>query len=181
MGFWSALGKGLLAGVGVAAAPFTGGASLAAGAGLAARLAPALISAGAAVGGAVIASKGAKGAAKTQSTAANRAGQRSERATQDAMRYIEARRTGQTAPQMSPYQQVGGSLEAVSRLAPTMPGRPPGPIQGGPVQSAPLSIGMAPGAAGGQLVTIQAPTGETKQVPAEQAARYLSQGARRVG
>ena len=168
MGFWSTLGKGLLFGAGAAAAPFTGGASLA----------PALIGAGAAVGGAVIASKGAKGAAKTQSQAATRAGQRSERATQDALRYIEARRTGQTTSPMSPYQQVGGSLDAVSRLAPTMPGRPPGPVQGGPVQSAPLSIGMPPQ---GQMVTIQAPTGEQRTVSAEQAARYISQGARRVG
>src|SRR3990167_3105885 len=139
---------------------------------------PALIGAAGSVGGAVIASRGAKGAAKTQSTAANLAGRRQERATQDALRYIESRRTGQPvgAP-TSPYPPGGSNLQAISRLSPTAPGRPPGPVQGGPVNSAPLSIGGML-TQQGQLVTVQAPTGETKQVPAEQAQRYVSGGAK---
>ena len=140
---------------------------------------PALIGAAGSVGGAVIASRGAKGAAKTQSTAANLAGRRQERATADALRYIESRRTGQPigAP-ASPYPPGGANLDAVSRLSPTAPGRPPGPVQGGPVQTAPLSIGMPPQ---GQMVTVQAPTGETRQVPAQQAQYFVSRGGRVVG
>ena len=136
---------------------------------------PALIGAAGSVGGAVIASRGAKGAAKTQSTAANVAGRRMQGATQDALRYIEARRTGQVVPPASPYPPGGSNLQAVSRLSPTAPGRPPGTVQGRPVNSAPLSIGMPQQA---QMVTVQAPTGETRQVPAEQAQRYVSRGAR---
>src|SRR3990167_498353 len=139
---------------------------------------PALIGAAGSVGGAVIASRGAKGAAKTQSTAANLAGRRQERATQDALRYIESRRTGQPvgAP-TSPYPPGGSNLQAISRLSPTAPGRPPGPVQGGPVNSAPLSIWMPQQ---GQMVTVQAPTGEQRSVPAAQVQRYVSRGARVV-
>ena len=131
-----------------------------------------LIAAGGQVAGATIASRGAKGAAKTQSTAANVAGRRAERATQDALRYIEARRTGQTAPPASPYPLGGADLSAISRLSPTAPGRPHGPVQGRPVNRAPLSFGQP------QTVLLESPTGERRSMGIAEAQRYIQKGAR---
>lgn len=158
MGFWKTLGKIGLGVAGVAGAPFTGGASLAL---------PA-IAAGGHIAGAVIGSKAAKGAAKTQATAANLAGQRQERANQDALRYIEARRLG--LPD-SPYG-AGGSLSSTSQMA---PGGPIG-MQGGTAAYQPFSIGQTP--PGGQMVMLEGPDGSRKAVPAQMAQRYISRGAK---
>ena len=143
---------------------------------------PALISAGGQVASSVIASKSAKKAARTQTTAANVAGQRQDRATQDALRYIEARRLGLPEP-ASPYPPGGASLGFGSQLAPTGT-KPPMPVPGGgyggaPPPGGPLSLGMATQGQQGQMVTVQAPDGsETRQMPADQAQRYVQRGAR---
>ncbi len=145
-----------------------------------------LIAAGGHTAGAIVKSKAEKAAAKTQSTAANIAGRRQDRANQDAFRYLQAGRMGQP---YSPYPPGGGSLESVSRLVPggpMAPGRPQGPpqMQGGPAAYQPFSLGnTSPGgppgpSGGGQMVTIKAPTGATRQVPAAQAQRYVSRGGR---
>lgn len=84
---------------------------------------------------------------------------------------------GQSKPMYSPVQPqtLGGMAQPM--------GRPP--MQTQPLPRGPVMPDQQPmpdqQAQGGALWTIQAPDGETKQVPAAQAQHYISQGARRVG
>ena len=45
----------------------------------------------------------------------------------------------------------------------------------------PIPMGQSQGPAGSGMVTVQAPTGETRQMPMAQAQQYVSKGARIIG
>lgn len=91
---------------------------------------------------------------------------------------------------MNPYVQ--GGQDAYARLfsqqfgtpyqppaqAPTAPQIPQGPPAG--ARPNPFQQAMGGQPAGG-MVTIQAPTGETRQVPREQAQMFVSRGGKVVG
>lgn len=77
----------------------------------------------------------------------------------------------------APYMQA--SQGATAKLTDFLNQSRP-PSMGAPTSGTPgMNLGaMAPG--GGQLVTLKAPTGQIKQVPAEQAQHYLDLGAQPV-
>ena len=90
---------------------------------------------------------------------------------------------GQTQPMYSPQQpQTLGGMAPPTGPRPIQPppyaGRPGLPDQQQPPgQQAP---GGPPAASTGALWTIQAPSGEQKQLPPAQAQFYISKGARRI-
>ena len=117
--------------------------------------------------GAITTSRGSTRAAETQRAAAELAGRRQDRTTQDVLRRLDASRQAypNAPPPSSPYPIGPGTLESIRSLTPA----PTGPAAGQP-------------GPGGALVTVQSPDGsETRQVPADQAQRYIARGARRIG
>ena len=113
--------------------------------------------------GAVVTSRGSRQAAETQRAGAEFAGRRQDRTTQDILRRLDASRQAypNAPPPSSPYPIGPGTLESIRSLAPAQAG--PAAGQPGP---------------GGAMVTVQAPDGETREVPAQQAQRYVQAGAR---
>ena len=140
------------------------------------------------VAGAIVTSRGSTQAAETQRAAADLAGRRQDRTTQDVLRRLDASRQAypNAPPPSSPYPIGGGSLESIRSLAPGPPGRPQGPpqIQGGPAAYQPFSVGNTPPggppapSGGGQMVLLEGPDGSRKSVPAGTVQRYVSRGAR---
>lgn len=113
-------------------------------------------SAGSSLIGAKMAGNASKDAARIQSDASKQAVRRQDAATQQALSYY-----GQAQGKANPARD---KLGAMMRLPPRqMPQQQP---QGLPM--------------GGGVVTIQAPTGEQRQVPASQAQKYVQQGGRVV-
>lgn len=151
--------------LGAIGAPFTGGASL-------------LIGAAADLGGAAIASRGAKKAAKTQVAAAEKA--------QGIHRDVYDR----TTANYEPYRAAGTAAvpnlaSLLSRERPSFgaPGVPP-VMPGGPPAGGLASLsrgGVDGGASGAEMVTVEAPDGERRQVPPQMAQALVSRGARIVG
>ena len=127
---------------------------------------PLIIGAGqtvASLAGAKMASNSAKGAAKIQTDASNQAARRQDQATQQALGYYQ--------------QSRGASNPARDRLGAMFNFQ--SPQQQG---AQPLQMGPHPMQGGSQsMVTIQAPTGQTKQVPASQAQHYIQRGGKVVG
>ena len=94
--------------------------------------------------------------------------------TAAANRAIDLQRDiyGQTRTDLSPWRDQGA--QATTALANRI-----GLNVG--VQPRSVGAGQSPAAAqNGQLVTLQAPDGSTRQVPSWQAPRYLAAGARQV-
>ena len=153
-GSWLA-GAGAIAG-GIIAAPFTGGLSI-----------PAGISAGGSIIGAGIASDASKNAAKTQVAATDKA-----------------------LALQQPYMNAGAN--AVNRLDTLMAG-PGGAISklSAPVQAAqpqPVVSLQRPGVQvtqtghnSGRMISMRAPDGSVKAVPASEAAHWQQMGAQVIG
>lgn len=145
----------------------------------------AAIGAGTSIASAKIQSNAAKNAAKTQTEAANKslAFQQQQFANQQAA--------------FQPYQQAGARANAqLSNLAsrPTpqfVPGgqqqafgAPQGQLgmpQGMPPQPVSRPMGGAMPPPQGRMVMVQAPTGETQQMPEAEAQRAVQAGARVIG
>ncbi len=144
--------------------------------------------------------------AKDQADAAKQAAQLQATAAQNALDWTKQQKTAQIAA-YAPYAAVG--QQAVSQLPGTVRPMPaggpppaysgppplaymgqngqPGPATYTPPPSAPLSQIGAPQQASqpaaaptGAMVTLQAPDGSTKQVAAQDAAFYISRGAKQV-
>ena len=140
--------------------------------------------------GAKVASNAAKSAAKTQSQATDRAlavnQQVYNQQRQDQNPYMQVGQQGLTnLSQIVGNQQprFGGGLNpSQPQMQPPMnlgtTGRPPMP-QGGP--QIPQGAPMGGGGQSGPMVTVQAPTGETRQVPQALAQQMVAKGARIVG
>lgn len=144
------------------------------------------IGAGTAIAGAKIQSGAAKNAAKLQSASADKAlavNQGVYRDQQALMNpYVQG---GQDAYARLFSQQFGTPYQPQQApQAPTGPqarplgGGPMGPVAG--ARPTPFQQAMDGQPAGG-MVTIQAPTGETRQVPREQAQMFVSRGGKVVG
>jgi hypothetical protein len=123
-------------------------------------------SAGAQVAGAVIGSKAAKSAAKTQAAAA------------DQSLAFQKQQYQQSRQDFAPYQQQGA--QAVGQLGAMTQARPmtfdPAQPQGLPRSTAQTGqLGMA---APGGTVRVQAPTGEIAMLTAQQAQAAVAKGAR---
>ena len=129
---------------------------------------PAIIGAGASVGGAVIASKASKGAAKTQSEAADKA------------LGLQTQQYEQSRQDFAPYQQQGqAALGRLGQMA-TAPR-----MNFGAGQTATLGNPMGqpqaqqpPPQPQAGLVRVQAPTGEIALLSRQQAQDALRRGAR---
>lgn len=136
------------------------------------------IGAGTAIAGAKIQSGAAKNAAKLQSASADKAlavNQGVYRDQQALMNpYVQG---GQDAYARLFSQQFGTPYQPPAQ-APTAPQIPQGPPAG--ARPNPFQQAMGGQPAGG-MVTIQAPTGETRQVPREQAQMFVSRGGKVVG
>lgn len=139
-------------------------------------------------------------ASQVQVDASNKAMDYQKQATQEARAYAEGLRT-------SPLQPLQGSAAGVLQQRLGVPSggygglmRPPTLDQYGPALAAtmpqqsggyrtllnqptstPQPGGMGQPQAQGGTVLLQAPTGEQKAVPAEQAQAYIARGARRIG
>lgn len=141
---------------------------------------PAIIAAAATVASLVASHKqanAAKKAAATLADSSNQAAARSDNAMQQAMQYTMANQQA-TAQNYAPYIQQGQN--AMAKLGRGL-GLPPMSGQGGqppmpPNMNAMMSNGQMPGGQmgqqGGGMVTIAAPDGSTKQVPAADVAKY---------
>lgn len=134
--------------------------------------------------GAKMASNASKKAAETQERAAGRAQVDTRRATGDALSYIDRMRSGGGVQAQPPASQsyLSGLLGIPRPQMPTnVP--PMGGGQYGAMFGAPGGAPAGPMAQprGGGLVMLEAPNGQRKQVPAEQAEHFISRGARRVG
>ena len=151
---------------------------------------PLAISAATSIAGGVIASKAAKKAAAIQSAAADKASAFQAQANTDILG-VQKQQYELGQQRMAPYAALGGQGMALLMGTP-QPGAAPAPQNtlggmmptGAPPQpgAPPPPGGMPPGpGGGGQMVTLQSPDGETRQVPADQAGFYMSKGARPVG
>jgi len=151
--------------------------------------------AGATIYGANRASNAAQGAARTQSDAANRAADLQYRSTQDALNF-QREQWNQARQDFAPYLQMGRqSLGTLGNMMGFQGGSSPmaqGP-QGPPMAQG--GAGMPPGGAmpsggggtlgsmgqGGysapEMVWMQAPTGDKRQVPRAMVEHYRSRGA----
>ncbi len=155
--------------------------------------------------GAAVSGGAALGSAALQSHAAGKAADAQTKAAQEALDFAKAQKAKQEAA-YAPFgalgQQAVGMLPGLARQAPV--GGPPAPYTTQPratapmpqvnAQGAPMSMmggagAMAP-AMGGQMapgqmqqpmVTLAAPDGSQKQVPASQAPYFISRGAKQVG
>ncbi len=169
---------------------------------------PAIIGAGASVGTAAIGARAAGKAAKQQEQASDQAMAFQQRAYTDQQAAMQPyMRTGTDVFQrlaenygrgayspggpspfgaQSPFAQAlqpGGMGYSGQQPQPQMVNQAM-PRVGGPMPSGPQAGGRPFAAAmggGGDLVTIQAPTGETRQMPRQEAQAYLARGARMVG
>ena len=151
-------------------------------------LATTAIGAGTGITNAIIQGNAAKSAAQTQAQAAQTAAAQQqaaiEKARQEAMPLYQqaqdtiARNQAQGQAALAPYAAQGQQgLTALSSFL--------GVPSGGTAAAAPAGATMPLSAVAGQpqgggMVTLQAPNGQTQQVPASQAAFYLARGARRV-
>lgn len=121
------------------------------------------------IGAAKIASNASKNAAKTQADAATKAADYSQAATDRALDYIDRSRASTINPTAnSPaYARLMGS--GLQRYQPAA--SPSGP---------PPYAQLFGGGSGGGMVTMRAPNGMTKPVPADQVAHYRQLGAELV-
>lgn len=139
-------------------------------------------------------------AAKKGSDAAHEAAQTQQDAAQRALTG-QQQQYAQQRQDFAPYQQAGqASLGRLNSLA-TAPrpvfnaSQPGGGFQAPPPQQMPQMPQIQPGMMGQQgqmaqpsgmppqakMALLQAPDGTTKQIPEEQAAHFIQQGARRIG
>jgi hypothetical protein len=131
------------------------------------------LSAAGAIGGAAVSAHASEGAAKTQSDAAAQAAAYSQGQTSKAMDYINGLRA--TA---APGTANSGAYATLSRLT---GGAPMGAPSGYPAPTSaayPNLFGAQTG--GAPTVTLMDDNGVRRQVPREQAQRYIAQGARMV-
>jgi hypothetical protein len=163
---------------------------------------PAVIGAAGTLGGAYLQTRGAGQAAEAQ-LQATREALAYEKERDAYLRNLEANRYATLSGQLQPY--IGAGTSASNRMAELM-GLPvaAAPIAGigkgitpaapvtsamptysmarqrttQPVEGYAVPRGTAPAMTG--LVTVQAPTGETRQMPADQAQAYIARGARIV-
>lgn len=151
------------------------------------------VSAAAGAYGAKKSADAAKQASQVQVQASDKAMDYQRQATQEARAYAEGLRT-------APLQPLQGSAANSLQYRMGVPSGYGGLMGGSPVnyqmpQQQPQSGGyrallgsqdirpappMGSAASGGGVVLLQAPTGEQKAVPAEQAQAYIARGARRV-
>ncbi len=140
-------------------------------------------------------------AAKASSSSAKHAADTQAAAAQDALDFTKAQKAKQEAA-YAPFgalgQQAVGMLPGLARQAPV--GGPPAPYTTQPRATAPMPQVNAQGAPmsmmGGPqpmpqgmpaqmpqqpMVTLAAPDGSQKQVPASQAPYFISRGAKQVG
>ncbi len=123
------------------------------------------------------------------------------KAAQEALDYAKGQKAKQEAawaPYAAASQNAVGQLAGATRTNPgAYTGQPFGIPQGQPQQGSTLMnmgnmqppMPMAGGGAGmppqtpqgGQMVTLQAPDGTSKQMPANQAQFYISRGAKAIG
>ncbi len=150
---------------------------------------------GGSVGGAVIASHGQTEAAETNAQAAEKAGDKTAQSTREALDF-QKQVYGQRQAQLSPYSTIGtGALNQLSSglgIRPTTPVNVPMTLSNGqpamPQQGQQGSIGalgaqaakLPTDASMGGMVTVKAPTGETRQVPSGLAEFYTARGAQVV-
>lgn len=131
----------------------------------------------------------AKQASQVQVDASSKAMDYQKQATQEARAYAEGLR-------MSPLQPLQGSAAGLLQQRLGVPSGGYGGLMQQPSQGAQM---MQPPQGGGYrtllnqptstpgmgqqggTVLLQAPTGEQKSVPAEQAAAYIARGAKRIG
>lgn len=126
-------------------------------------------SAGAGVYGAHKAASAAQGAAKTQSQAANAAAARTQAATQQALS-MSSMLNQQGQEGLEPYAALGRGAGAALGHGLGLPSQPPPQTM----------AGMLPQAQP-RMITIQAPNGQTKQLPENVARAFIQQGAKVVG
>jgi hypothetical protein len=146
------------------------------------------ISAGAAAGASIYGAHKASGAAKD-------AAKQQQQSAQQALA-LQREMYGQTRADLGPYREQGGQgLTALSALlglpgpapASSAPVGPTAPVPsswhsmppGATVTGHAVPRGTLPGTAP-NFVTLRAPTGQLRAVPADQAAFYLARGASQV-
>lgn len=138
--------------------------------------------------GAHMASNASKNAAKTQADAAKQGMQYAQQTTNQALPFYN-QALAQSQQNLSPYVSMGpAALSSLGQMnGPTgQPLVPQGSLSlgqlGQPQQAPPQMSPMGgPPAMGGRMVTLRAPNGQQRQVPASMVDHFVKQGATVIG
>jgi len=136
-----------------------------------------LFTGGAALAAALIGAGSSAVAGKIGANASRDAAATSAQSSQDALNFLKQQKASQEAA-AQPYLDLGSfavrNLPGAVRPTPMMPASPYSPRPMTQFGQGPTL--MTPAQSGPSMVTIKAPDGSTRQVPANQAAFYVNRG-----